>query len=137
MKMNPEVKAKWVEALRSGKYLQGKHSLRTVDDKFCCLGVFCDVIDPTAWHDHDLDAKPSATRWSIGMKDGGEIPEKNFPTLPFRIAAGWPLDCSDPDVCVNLSTDDPQSSHMHSLSALNDSGQFTFNEIADLIEEQL
>lgn len=34
---------KWVEALRSGKYEQGEYQLRTEDDKFCCLGVLCEV----------------------------------------------------------------------------------------------
>lgn len=40
--MNPELKAKWVAALRSGKYEQG-HEYLNKDGKFCCLGVLCDV----------------------------------------------------------------------------------------------
>lgn len=47
--MDTELKTKWLEALRSGKYKQGKHLLRSVHDQFCCLGVLCDVIDPTLW----------------------------------------------------------------------------------------
>lgn len=39
--MNKNAK-KWVKALRSGKYKQGKDRLRT-GDKFCCLGVACDL----------------------------------------------------------------------------------------------
>lgn len=46
--MNTEMKAKWVEALRSGKYTQGKGSLHP-GNCFCCLGVLCDLIDPTKW----------------------------------------------------------------------------------------
>jgi len=41
--MNPEVKKLWIEALRSGNYSQGKFSLRTKDDKYCCLGVLCEL----------------------------------------------------------------------------------------------
>ncbi len=41
--MNPNVKEKWVKALRSGHYQQGKGMLRTHDDAFCCLGVLCDL----------------------------------------------------------------------------------------------
>jgi hypothetical protein len=41
--LRPEVKAKWVAALRSGEYTQGKNSLRNIDDSFCCLGVLCDL----------------------------------------------------------------------------------------------
>ncbi len=47
-KMNPEVKARWVAALRGGeytqdKYTQGKSSLRNKYDELCCLGVLCDL----------------------------------------------------------------------------------------------
>jgi hypothetical protein len=47
--MNLEIKQKWLEALRSGKYEQGRRVLRSADDKYCCLGVLCDLIDPNAW----------------------------------------------------------------------------------------
>lgn len=50
--MNPEWKAKWVAALRSGNYQQGSGDLRH-DDRFCCLGVLCDLVDPTKWDDID------------------------------------------------------------------------------------
>lgn len=40
--MNAQLKAKWVEALRSGKYLQTQHQLKD-DVGFCCLGVLCDI----------------------------------------------------------------------------------------------
>ena len=45
--MNPEVKKLWVEALRGGKYVQGKGKLHYISkdgqEKFCCLGVLCDL----------------------------------------------------------------------------------------------
>jgi hypothetical protein len=37
-----DIKEKWLEALRSGKYNKGKESLLN-DDKYCCLGVLCEV----------------------------------------------------------------------------------------------
>lgn len=38
--MNKKDKQKWVKALRSGKYKQGKYKLHNKsDDTFCCLGV--------------------------------------------------------------------------------------------------
>lgn len=46
--MSPELKTRWLEALRSGEYKQGRAYLRK-DDKFCCLGVLCDLIDSTQW----------------------------------------------------------------------------------------
>lgn len=46
--MDPEIKAKWVAALRSGKYKQGRGRLRS-GDEFCCLGVLCDIVYPQGW----------------------------------------------------------------------------------------
>lgn len=41
--MNQEIKKRWVAALRSGDYKQGTGALRNADNKFCCLGVLCDL----------------------------------------------------------------------------------------------
>jgi hypothetical protein len=41
-KLDPEFKAKWTAALRSGEYKQGKGVLNSkADNSFCCLGVAC------------------------------------------------------------------------------------------------
>ena len=42
----------WIKALRSGKYEQTKGGLRNRKG-FCCLGVLCDVYDPTKWVEDD------------------------------------------------------------------------------------
>ena len=46
--MTPELKARWVAALRSGEYEQGGGALRRSrpqrPDEFCCLGVLCDLV---------------------------------------------------------------------------------------------
>lgn len=47
--MNKEIKARWVEALRSGKYKQGKKCLRSESDTYCCLGVLCDIKQKDIW----------------------------------------------------------------------------------------
>lgn len=38
----------WLEALESGKFEQGQNCLRSGDNKFCCLGVACELsgIEP-------------------------------------------------------------------------------------------
>lgn len=41
-----EIVQKWVDALRSGKYKQGRGGLRVITpegQKHCCLGVLCEV----------------------------------------------------------------------------------------------
>ena len=58
--MDKQLKRKWLKALRSGKYEQGQGLLRTVDNKFCCLGVLCDV-QGRRWY-----GGPKAGEYAIG-----------------------------------------------------------------------
>jgi len=44
-----KLKEDWVKALRSGKYEQGTKFLRRDNDKFCCLGVLCDITEYDKW----------------------------------------------------------------------------------------
>lgn len=41
--MDPKLKEKWVKALRSGKYVQGRHFLKNSTNQYCCLGVLADI----------------------------------------------------------------------------------------------
>lgn len=44
--MRIPTKTEWIEALRSGKYLQGKHVLHNiVANTYCCLGVLCKLAE--------------------------------------------------------------------------------------------
>lgn len=44
MSMDPELKAKWIKALRSGAYDQGREAL-VAYGRYCCLGVlFCGLL---------------------------------------------------------------------------------------------
>lgn len=48
--MDKKTKAKWLKALRSGKYEQGRGRLQRVEDgsrQYCCLGVLCEVLGYT------------------------------------------------------------------------------------------
>ena len=59
-KMDPELKVKWLEALRSGKYRQAQSGLRLRISSsvvgYCCLGVACNVISNRRWHRSDEEA---------------------------------------------------------------------------------
>ncbi|MGY3609896.1 MULTISPECIES: hypothetical protein [unclassified Bradyrhizobium] len=46
--MDADLKKRWVEALRSGDYKQGRRVLRQ-DDMYCCLGVLCDLAATGEW----------------------------------------------------------------------------------------
>ncbi|ALA16090.1 MULTISPECIES: hypothetical protein [Chelatococcus] len=108
--MDAEIKARWLEALRSGRYKQGKYRLRTHDDQFCCLGVLCDLVEPERW---------------IPAEDGGEPVYAHghshfigFPALDMLGGGGL------------------SSGTASTLIKLNDAGA-SFPEIADYIEANL
>ena len=62
--MNQEIKKKWVDALRSGKYKQGRGRLKA-SGKFCCLGVLCSVVRAKNWVGDAL--LPSHVRAKAGL----------------------------------------------------------------------
>ena len=104
--MNKEYKEKWIAALRSGKYKQGTGSLRK-NDKFCCLGVLCDIVD--------------SSKWELPRSEGTPIVyDSRTSYLPEKIKN-------------NLNIEYRQQKD---LAELNDEGK-SFNEIADWIEENL
>ena len=48
--MDAKLKTKWIDALVSGDYEQGRERLRTIEDnRYCCLGVLCDIVNPEGW----------------------------------------------------------------------------------------
>lgn len=79
--MDAQLKAKWVEALRSGKYRQGRSTLKH-SGSFCCLGVLCDVAD-IAVDDADV-AYPALEKLTGGYGEFvklNDIDEKTFPEI--------------------------------------------------------
>jgi hypothetical protein len=54
--MKKEIAKKWVKALRSGKYKQGKAYLKQINSKneprHCCLGVLCELYDQQMKKNH-------------------------------------------------------------------------------------
>lgn len=72
--MAPELKAKWVAALRSGQYEQTQRTLKDLRG-YCCLGVLCAVTNPNGWSDgewfYEKDGSeselPKTFRKAIGM----------------------------------------------------------------------
>jgi hypothetical protein len=56
-RLDPEVKARWLEALRSGQYKQG-HDALEYQGRYCCLGVLnavCPQIPRDPGDDEYLD----------------------------------------------------------------------------------
>lgn len=106
--MIPSVKAKWVAALRSGKYKQARGRLRKINAKtgearHCCLGVLCELYVEETGKTTNMD--------------------RGTPLSPVVFWAG--LD----GACANL----PGGSN---LAVKNDKGA-SFAQIANIIESNL
>jgi hypothetical protein len=118
--MNPDVKAKWIAALRSGEYQQARATLRSSwkADRFCCLGVLC-----------DLAAKEGLGKWDGGVFVA-ERGDSSATSLPYTVQewAGFPV--------ANKESNDPRVAGFY-LTTLNDAHRKSFAEIADLIEKHL
>ena len=105
--MHPNKKdiTKWCKALRSGKYKQTKDTLQ--DKKgYCRLGVSCDIFIPDELKSLNKD------RSLFGDLSNSQK------------APGWLKDINH-DFSIKTT---------YSLSRLNDSEDFTFDEIADVLE---
>lgn len=114
--MNKEVKTKWLEALRSGKYKQGQGCL-AFNGKFCCLGVLCDISGVGKWDNDGSYVCPDGSRSS-------QVP-------PMEVVVCAELGCENP-----MMTPSNETLGRLSLGRLNDN-RATFDKIANLIEEQL
>lgn len=67
--MNPAIKRKWVDALRSGEYEQGRGGLRH-HDKYCCLGVLTDLYHRATGEGKWMEGRNSGEYRFIGR---GEV----------------------------------------------------------------
>ena len=114
--MDATWKAKWVAALRSGEYKQGRGRLRSEDDEYCCLGVLCEIAAQVGVIER---AAPPPNTSSVAWRYGGW-----HDYLPMSLADVVRLDTYNPTI------EDVQ------LTNMNDEGK-SFLEIADLIEKHL
>jgi hypothetical protein len=127
-KMNPEVKQKWIDALRSGEYEQGSEKLRSVSG-YCCLGVLCDIY-----------AKEHNTEWEFGGNEETNLEPMDYwyyegesEFLPKSVMEWAELKINNP---MLLADDEGEGDCKVYVSHLNDGG-YTFATIANLIEAQL
>lgn len=125
--MNPDIKERWIAALRSGEYEQGTATLRGTDGKYCCLGVLCElaVADGVVGR---------ATRDTFGYfyRSTADPADSQKSYLPLAVQQWAGLDSSSPRI-PNV----PHFMGEPDLASLNDSGSFSFHAIADIIEKKL
>lgn len=124
--MKKDIAKKWGEALRSGKYKQGKAYLKQVcyngQVHHCCLGVLCELYNDTMKKNRKktLSTQISSTKLATDCFtfDGkvGELPS---------VVMEW--------AGINSSLGNFE---IYSLASLNDIGS-TFESIADIIEKNV
>lgn len=150
MRMNTEVKAKLLTALRSGEYSQTSHTLCTIDkdgkSSFCCLGVATDIF-----------LKEIGEEWVKYEEWGNTIGyAESDKYLPEPVREWADVAASNPIIKIHLPLMTESLYYNYgersdsirvdweageyylnlSLAGLNDSG-FTFEQIADVIEYAL
>ena len=107
---NPELKAKWIAALRSGEYSQGRGKLKRnnteLQPSFCCLGVLCDIVKPDGWE-------------GLRHNFSGKSVQEEYPNLNEMKKIG-----------IYTST-------VKKLATMNDDDGLPFSKIADYIEKNL
>jgi hypothetical protein len=128
--MDPDIKDEWVSRLRSGDYEQTTGQLRDEENGRCCLGVLCDIYaeqnEDGEWVDATFSTKTDSDKKVLPSSVVKWANLKNYQ------GADLPLD----DTHVEKG-----GPGKFSLSMLNDGLQnvrrHTFDEIADLIEQNL
>lgn len=123
--MKLAVKKAWVRALRSGKYKQGQNRLRTADNKFCCLGVLCDVYNKTLKRSQWRKIGERRVDWGFGNTQEAS-------SLPPAVQKWAGLNSDDP--VINYPAKD---GHSVAASSANDNLGYGFKRIASLIEKNL
>ena len=123
--MKQEIKERWVEALRSGKYEQGTGTLTTGSGRYCCLGVLCDLAVA------DGVIEPPTLSAGDDVMAYGTKAEPEYMHLPGAVQLWAGLGQGSPEVLV-----DPDEDSWQELVELNDDTGLSFHEIADIIEAQ-
>lgn len=130
--MNPEIKALWIDALRSGDYEQCKGALRR-GDSFCCLGVLTELAV------------------KAGAVEPGEVDRDGYYVYPYTVlddcpqvelfdlhrgVMEWSGMTSATGILHQIISFGEEGRYGSSLIHLNDHAGYNFNQIADVIEEQ-
>jgi hypothetical protein len=110
--MKQDIKEKWLTALRSGNYKQGRFVLRNPLDQYCCLGVLCDISSLGNWVSFN-------TYFQYTTKTSGNAEGLCF--LPEEVEYSLQLPYNEES----------------KLSDMNDVERMSFEQIANYIENKL
>lgn len=118
--MKKSVAKKWVKALRSGEYKQGKGRLVDRNDNFCCLGVLCNIAPDSLG---EWVSNNKYVNWEFKDNEG----ETDLLLPPSKIIEWAGMNSFDGYVLYPTEI---------SVAEMNDDGA-SFDEIADFIEKNV
>lgn len=123
VRLNPTIKQQWLDALRSDEYTQGREFLNN-NGNFCCLGVLCDI-----------HSKETGTPWNTQPNEKDLMVYLGHRGDPPGAVSKWAYDFKNQIIgsVWTLKYDGNECD----LVKLNDRVGLNFEQIADLIEEQL
>ena len=133
-KMNPEVKKLWCDALRSEKYSQGRHALRSRNSGgYCCLGVLEQVFGLSIGQedrlaDTSIASRPTLTKEAAEWAGFTYGDEEDYVVIKPVVVPKSIVPEDRAHFCPMRAV---------SLISANDTLHLNFNQIADLIEAQL
>lgn len=134
VKLIPERKKLWVDALNSGEFQQGQKALNN-NDGMCCLGVACEVYRRETgigqWKDYDDGDGRKIFDTGLGKKDYFDHNDMSWSSMPDHVAEWYGLDNED-----DLITDIPGpygGTNAHVIW-LNDKLDYNFKQIAEAID---
>lgn len=130
--MDQRVKEKWIAALRSGNYEQGRSALRS-GNQYCCLGVLCDLfIKEQEAKALPIIGKLFTPKW---RRDAFGIDRKIYEIygthtyIPVEIQKWAGLRTENPSIYTKIH-------ERVTLAAMNDIGS-SFDAIAELVDKNL
>lgn len=134
MKLKPEIKELWVNALESGDYTQTTGCLRDVNGH-CCLGVLTELaVEAGVLGPAEPDyLAPSDRPLSYIYPDTFGMQAS---ILPNRVR-DWAFESETPDEWLSGNPSVRYNNLTRNLSDLNDDIKLDFTEIAAVIKEQL
>ena len=117
--------AAWIDALRSGDYLQTQHYMSTInsldDHRYCCLGVACDISSLGGWIKETQDPEDKLS--------------KGWERLSYSIPNTYPKYSSfSPAVARYFGIHSDMEGY---LIHLNDNKKYSFSKIADVLYEYM
>lgn len=126
--MDQKIKQDWIDALRSGKFIQGFDVLNDIrTNTYCCLGVLCELANEAGVVKKDILDDSGA--WSF--YNPLDLDDSSLAVLPEAVQRWAGVNFNDVSIGISRKGDKRRA------TTWNDTKRASFAEIADMIEVSL